>query len=277
MPQMIMGINCWANSLGGCSDKQSREHTISKTCFPRREVFVRGFPWCKEEAKRVRIETLWSKILCKAHNEKLSPVDREGGNACSCFRRARELYELRQLLKPDYRPVRRYRIDGDQFERWLLKTAINTWYPSRAKVAFGNLGDDPTALPRHFVDAAFGTARLYDPLGLYWVGHVGQAASLVGGTLDHVSLLSGLATRNNTDGDSSEYVASIAFSFQGTRFLLWLDDTCESSACAGYGLPNEEWCESDLMRHVNRISMLNHQRFQSQVIMFDWKPEPAPS
>lgn len=40
---------CWAEVLGGCSSKISREHAISRNQFGDVEkITVQGFPWCPQ-------------------------------------------------------------------------------------------------------------------------------------------------------------------------------------------------------------------------------------
>jgi hypothetical protein len=38
-------IDCWAARLGNCSDKMSREHTVTKEISLDNEVTVGGMPW----------------------------------------------------------------------------------------------------------------------------------------------------------------------------------------------------------------------------------------
>ena len=46
---------CWAASLGDCSKKMSREHTVSRSLFATDEVMVQGFPWCANEPKKIGV------------------------------------------------------------------------------------------------------------------------------------------------------------------------------------------------------------------------------
>src|SRR5438128_1034101 len=90
--------NCWAASLGDCSDKQSREHQISKGLFTSPTVTVQGFPWCMDAPITIGIGAATAKILCKHHNELLSDLDAAAGDAFSILKKAIELSDFRNTL-----------------------------------------------------------------------------------------------------------------------------------------------------------------------------------
>jgi hypothetical protein len=55
----------------------SGEHLISKSQFGDSEkITVQGFPWCPTP-KEIPLLSAVANILCEAHNNALSPVDRE--------------------------------------------------------------------------------------------------------------------------------------------------------------------------------------------------------
>lgn len=73
---------CYARSRADCSRDLSSEHFLSEALLKRIQsaaggVFVRGFPWQKSEVQRIGIASLASNVLCKHHNELLSPLDSE--------------------------------------------------------------------------------------------------------------------------------------------------------------------------------------------------------
>ncbi len=72
-----MLVTCWASDLGGCSNGLSGEHVVTKALFDGKAATVKGFGWCKDEFKTVGLNSLVANILCKHHNEYLSPVDEE--------------------------------------------------------------------------------------------------------------------------------------------------------------------------------------------------------
>jgi len=116
---------CWAECLGGCSDKMSREHLVSESLFPEGKVRVEGFPWCREAPKEIGIAGLTAKILCERHNNALSPIDTAGAAAFKAFEKTARLAATRERMKPHHWNVVRDEINGPLFERWLLKTLIN--------------------------------------------------------------------------------------------------------------------------------------------------------
>lgn len=99
---------CWAACFGDCEGEITAEHLVSKSLFPDGIVFVEGFDWCKN-IKKVGINSLTRKILCKKHNNDFSILDSEAKYAINCFGKGKT-----------ERPI-----NGILFERWLLKTAIN--------------------------------------------------------------------------------------------------------------------------------------------------------
>jgi hypothetical protein len=76
-----MAAECWAAPLGECSRESSEEHVISQTIFADGLLEVRGLPWLKREVQQIPKKVLTSGILCKAHNEQLSPVDAVAGSS----------------------------------------------------------------------------------------------------------------------------------------------------------------------------------------------------
>ncbi len=271
-----MAVKCWASGLDGCCGQQSEEHYVSETLFKGRDVSVRGLPWC-QTVKSLPIRKLSANMLCLTHNNVLSAVDQVGGKSFRTLEEAWRLYALRVRLKPDFRNVVVRRLDGRMLERWFLKTAINLWYPNHGNTGFGQATSSECALPRKLVEVAFGHRCFDAPSGLYWVGSLGQTPMLVSdgaqpATLNHVS--AGFTLRG---GDTSRFqrVAGIAFSFQGFRFLLWLDMDGPPRGLRGVGLRAESWRDSEAIYHPRRIE-LNECRFKSQELRFAWRESHQP-
>src|SRR5690349_11968009 len=66
---------CWARALGDCSDDVTKEHLVSAGLWEGSSVDVIGFAWCHDTPKTVGINSVVSKILCRKHNNDLSPLD----------------------------------------------------------------------------------------------------------------------------------------------------------------------------------------------------------
>lgn len=207
-------MKCWAEALGGCSNKQSGEHVISATFFGGSSVNVEGTPYTTGEPKTVGLDSIRANILCTRHNSDLSPVDvvsRELLDGFGEWLRLRSVREKLAARQPKRRwKIKRIRVDGSLVERWFLKTTINLMYIS-GKDHSWHL-EDATAVrpPQQLVDAAFGLKPLAAPLGLY-------AAAQVGFDIDpkHQVRFGAL-----TDQDG-RFVAGL-FSFCGLLFVMWL-------------------------------------------------------
>ena len=61
--------------LGNCGGGWTREHYISDGIFDGEMVTAFGLHWCKDKPMQIALRTGVSKILCKTHNEALSPYD----------------------------------------------------------------------------------------------------------------------------------------------------------------------------------------------------------
>jgi hypothetical protein len=116
---------CWAESLGDCSDKLTREHLISEGMYPDQTLRVKGLSWCKDEFKEIPITNLVKKVLCRHHNSTISYVDQVGANTINAFREASRVREERAQMGPRRWRIERVQIDGYGLERWCLKTLVN--------------------------------------------------------------------------------------------------------------------------------------------------------
>ncbi|MCH1930485.1 hypothetical protein L9G16_09855 [Shewanella sp. A25] len=155
---------CWASTHSQCSDKMSREHLVSNGIFEQQKIYVSGLHWCKGEIKEISVASATAKILCSRHNNALSVLDKEGINVVRIFER----------LFPDNmkscRSVPTHEIiDGYQFERWLLKTAVNLSYKSEYHIGIGMM-DSVAGSPNPYILAViFGELKLSDGMGLYLI------------------------------------------------------------------------------------------------------------
>jgi hypothetical protein len=202
-------MKCWADCLGDCNSKQSREHVISKVLFPGSTVTVQGFSWCKNEPKEIGIANLTAKILCKPHNTALSPVDKSAGTAFEALREVTRLKNVREAMKPHRWNVKTYSLDGVMVERWFLKTLINLAvdgdYPIGADSSVPGWPSD------RLVRIAFGSEQFRGKAGMYTVSRVGMEVTLE----DRVSF-------SPVMGSGRQVMAGL-FIFRGFTFLLYLE------------------------------------------------------
>jgi hypothetical protein len=167
--------SCCAESLGDCSDKLSREHLVTESCFEGDSVEVFGFDWCKEKPVRVGIAAATAKILCTKHNSDLSEIDDAGRHAFAALREIQRLNSIRRKLRPQGWTNVRHTVDGPAFERWCLKMLINlccNWaYPiGRDSTVKG----EPSDL---LVRIAYGLETFRGNAGLYSVARLGMNVS----------------------------------------------------------------------------------------------------
>ena len=143
---------CWAACFGDCEGELTAEHLISKSLFPDGIVFVEGFDWCKN-LKKVGINSLTRKILCKKHNNDFSVLDSEAKYAINCFGKGKT-----------ERPI-----NGILFERWLLKTAINLSIDCEFHIGMG-FSDSVKGYPSPYAVAlTLGKEPFAHKMGMYFL------------------------------------------------------------------------------------------------------------
>jgi hypothetical protein len=244
---------CWAAALGSCSNKISREHLLSEGLFVGDAIRVQGFSWCKE-AKEIGLSSFTSKILCKKHNEDLSPVDDGGSSAFRVFREMRRLANVRRSIRPQIWKVVRYSISGKLLERWFLKTLINIAFGGDLPIGLEGSPGKPT---EELVRIAFGLSSFKERAGLYSIVHTGQVIN----STDVVALAPLIKEKT--------YIAGGLFSFRGFRFLLFLMPEGPPSPLDGVWLDGEDVGQSQLNYHNQRIDEFCG-KHKSQVTEIAW-------
>lgn len=205
-----MKIECWASVMGGCSNKQSREHLISNCLFPTGRLIIEGLPWCKKGPQRISSNSLTSNILCDYHNNGLSPVDKEGGRVLETIREFVRLRNSRRGLKAGQFETVNYHLDGKMFQRWLLKTAINIAQVIEGPLEWFENSSPAKSPPTFYVEVAYGIKEMERPYGLFQSNSVNETIALE----DAVTFQPLLVLENKIIG--------FEFTFGGFKFLLWL-------------------------------------------------------
>jgi hypothetical protein len=114
--------DCYAKELSDCSTDISREHYISKALLIEMggKPQVAGFSFQPQDTlRKIGVEALTSRILCKRHNNCLSPLD-TGAQRCLGALRAFDA-DLQDDGTPTSDEVM---INGADLERWMLKVLI---------------------------------------------------------------------------------------------------------------------------------------------------------
>jgi hypothetical protein len=116
---------CYLKDSRDCSEQISREHYISKSVLNQMgdPLRVRGVPWLRpDETLETSIGSLTAKILCKRHNEALSPLDAEASHFFSVLRTAL-LDVSRNRRKPIF-----HLVGGETLQLWMLKVACGLYF-----------------------------------------------------------------------------------------------------------------------------------------------------
>ena len=154
---------CWASSFGGCEGPLTREHYLSSNVLAGRPVQVTGLPWCRDELKQVSAASFTRNMLCRSHNNRLSPLDTAGGLAFRELVAFGKTFRAAAMVSPNarLRAQKTQSIDGPRFERWLLKTIVNLAFQT-----FRDGGPEWTP-PLEWVEIVYGRKQFADKCGLY--------------------------------------------------------------------------------------------------------------
>lgn len=146
---------CYAAYLNDCDAKMSGEHYISESVLKLAggAVRVSGFPWQRPNTHSdIGIGSLKSQILCKHHNEILSPLDGEGLKFVKGLKRTySELSERQELSETTIS------INAELLELWFLKVFIGCLVVSGLK-----------DIPKTWIDCLFQKIELPDDFDLYF-------------------------------------------------------------------------------------------------------------
>ena len=114
---------CWASVLGECKGPLNKEHLFSESLYSENLIHVDGAPWLSGPKMEIGRSSLTSNILCKGHNNKLSPVDNEAVHLRDAIKLMKD-----PMKRPDSKilqPPPEIRISGTKFGQWLCKTHCN--------------------------------------------------------------------------------------------------------------------------------------------------------
>jgi hypothetical protein len=123
---------CYLRGTSDCSEQISREHYFSRSVLEQlgKTLRVAGMPWFRPgETLDISVASLTAKILCKRHNEALSPLDAEAGQFFSILRHALIDLQRKTLSR---RPTF-HLVGGEALELWMLKVACGLYFGIGAK------------------------------------------------------------------------------------------------------------------------------------------------
>jgi hypothetical protein len=164
---------CYLRGTCDCSQDISREHYVSASLLRQigSAITIFGAPWLAAgETKSFAIDNLTSKILCRRHNEALSPLDQEAGNFFRSLAQAlADLERNSTSRKPNF-----HLASGTALELWMLKVACGVYFSAIAAKDNVRLSQthtiDLTKVRRAFFEGIWD-----DRGGLYFKGHYGSA------------------------------------------------------------------------------------------------------
>lgn len=245
--------SCWAESLGGCSDKLSREHLVTGSFFEGDSVEMFGFEWCKEKPVRVGIAAATAKILCTKHNSDLSPIDEAGRHAFAALRDIQRLSSIRQKLKPYRWTLVKHTVDGPAFERWCLKTLINLC--CNREYPIGRDADVTGRPSERLVRIAYGLETFRGNAGLYSVARIGMNVAQE----DRVGFMPLFNNGRKVEGG--------VLTFRGFTLLMNLQE--EAPRLKDVAIAGEHLDNAGLSHHVTRFNF-NIGKYPSQQLLIRW-------
>ena len=220
---------------------------------------VSGQRWLNGESRVISKTKLGVRILCETHNNLLSELD---NCAISTFRDIDEVMAIsdERGKMPRWKLWRKVEraIDAKLFERWLIKYLMGVcfeeptsrWHPD---------GTPPHEPPLILLRALFGFESLQPPMGLYFLGGLGQQI--------HNEERVGIAAYLLPD---TEFIAAGIINFRNFQFLIWLADLpIEQFNFAGLTGVQYGPGEQSLQYHLETITLTARGK-KSAILHFEW-------
>jgi hypothetical protein len=195
-------VNCWAQIMGNCSDKQSAEHLISKAVM--NEHGPKNGPNVMFDSKRGTFKTVGpnayvSNILCSLHNTELSNLDAEAAKTYAALKKLNSVNYLK-TLRPNNQVIIAT-INGNFLERGFIKTAIDHIYGYAYKL---------TPPPKQLVELVYGRRRFPEFVGLSSIAHTGYLPTPEDKGVTIVPIID----------PKDNHLCMTAFDFAGWRYVI---------------------------------------------------------
>ena len=211
--------SCWAKKHSKCGGAISKEHIVSSGVFEQKTIFVQGYDWCKDE-KEVGISNITSKVLCQKHNNGLSEVDQSGIDSVRIIESVLPL----DVQSMDTSYIHEY-IDGYNFERWLLKIAINLSVNGNNHIGVGMAGSEVGLPSPYLLAILFGELNFTNNMGLYFLYPDGRIKIKAGTILAYPII-------------KDSFIGFFVFHIRGLDFLLSLYPGLTPPSLRSLGLQN---------------------------------------
>jgi hypothetical protein len=150
---------CYAAALVDCDGNPTNaEHYMSLSLLNRfgARFFVEGVPWL-DSPRELTASTMVARVLCRRHNNALSPLDTMMGNFYDVLAGAREGREVGVHL-----------FEGEDFERWALKVLLGR--TASGNVRWHNGSKERPEIPLLYLRILFGEEDMPDGCGFFYVG-----------------------------------------------------------------------------------------------------------
>jgi hypothetical protein len=236
---------CYLQGTHDCSPEISGEHYISKAVLEQLgdKIKISGAPWMKPGETLVTTpENLIANILCRRHNEALSPLDVEAGKFFSKLTNALADLERKTLSrKPTF-----HMVSGEALELWMLKVSCGIYYSVGA--TNGKRIAETHSIDLDKVQRALFDGKWDDQAGLYLKASEGNII-----VIDHNVDVAPLTT------DDPSIFSGIAMWIKGFRLELIFDS---KNANLGH------W--KGLTKQLSELVLTEKER--SHHIIFTWPP-----
>lgn len=230
----------------------SRERYFTRGMFPGKDVIVSGNSPLPKDQRKVSIDKLVSKVLCRKHNTELSPLDTALIDLVNAFREAERLRMVRaQNAKKKWPPVR-LTVDGMRIECCVLKMLMNHAVVQRDIL-------DNWEPPEWVPAVVFGQRALAEGCGLGMLARAGDQMN----NAEEFSLFFGESFR------ARDYECVLFSPRRGWRFLCSWGRPLNKLGLLQF--PGAIYsADEDVLCHPNRINIEEGGRSLGISIDFDW-------
>jgi len=159
VPSLIPPAPVTEHAQSGCylastSPDLSAEHYVSKSVLELigDTTAIDGTPWLAQgERRKIGINNLTARILCRRHNTSLSALDSVAGQFAKRFLTILEELTRRYLSRKQSMVL----LSGEALELWMLKVACGLFYSRNAAKSGARLIDDHLIDEQSVLDAFF--------------------------------------------------------------------------------------------------------------------------
>jgi hypothetical protein len=211
VPTNFSHPKCYLRDTQNCSEQASGEHVVSATILRQLgdSILVSGMPWLAPgQTMSLTVNNLTANILCKRHNETLSPLDTEAGRFFSTLETALIDFRAKKISRRPFYDL----FSGSTLELWMLKVATGAFFALGSDK--GRKLSDTHTIDLAKVRKAFFESTWDDRGGLYFAGDTGSITTIGAGV--SVSLFT---------AEQSKTFAGIRIYLLGFEFDLYLDTT----------------------------------------------------